>query len=164
MRIDTARYPMQMTPVTGTKWLPRVSLAYLLVAGIGATIAIREGLPAAFAGHLTGQTALKDFLFGPGTALSPGVPLLTAQAFGTALSGRGERVGAVGAAILALIGAGETAGLLGEPIFYQALAPRTFDPQKAPLVTALVALPVTMTALGVRQLFRAGKGSRRRGT
>ncbi len=49
-----------------------LSLAYMLAAGVGAAVAIREGLPGAFLGRTTGRTAREDFLLGAGTALSPG--------------------------------------------------------------------------------------------
>ena len=43
------------------------------------------------------------------------------------LSTRGGRVGMAGAAGLTVVGAGATAGALGEKIMYRVLSPKTFD-------------------------------------
>ena len=131
-----------------------LSLAYLLSAGAGAAVAIRAGLPGAFLGRTTGRTAREDFLLGAGTALSPGLTMLAAQAALTLLARRGGRAGAVGAAGLALLSAGATVGLLGEPIVWRVLSRRGFDPPKAALVAIMIALPVALCAASVRALRR----------
>ncbi len=51
------------------------------------------------------------------------------------------------------MGAGSAIGMLGEPVAYRAFSPETFDPAKAALVSALIALPLLTTALGVRRLL-----------
>jgi hypothetical protein len=131
-----------------------LSLAYILAAGTGAAVAIREDLPGAFLGRTTGRTARGDFLLGAGTALSPGLAMLAAQAAFTLLARRGGRAGAVGAAGLALLGTGATVGLLGEPIVWRVLSRRGFDAPKAALVAVMIALPVALCRASVHTLRR----------
>jgi mannose-6-phosphate isomerase-like protein (cupin superfamily) len=134
------------------RMLTWISASYLLVAGTGAAIALREGLPGEFAGRSGGRSSAADFL-GTGTALSPGLPMLAAQALFTVLGTRGGRTGTAGVAGLTALGALATIGMLGEPVAYRCLAPGTFEPRKATLVSALVALPSLMTALGAKRLL-----------
>ena len=70
------------------------------------------------------------------------------------MDGAGGRAGAVGAAGLALLGAGATVGLLGEPIVWRVLSRRGFDPPKAALVAVMIALPLALCAASVRALRR----------
>lgn len=133
--------------------LPWVSALYLLSAAMGASVAIREDMPGEFAGRKSGRSASADFFLGTGTALSPGLAMLAAQSILTVLSTRGGKAGIVGTAGLTALGAGATVGMLGEPIVYCVFSPKTFDPAKAALVSALVALPALTTVLGARRLF-----------
>jgi hypothetical protein len=135
--------------------LSMVSGLWLLNAAIGARVAIREDLPGEFAGMTRWHDPSADFFKGAGTALSPGLPMLAAQAVFAALSARGGRSGKIGAAGLAVLGAGGTVGVLGEPITYRVLSPRTFDPAKAPIVSAAIALSALMTVLGAAELRAA---------
>ena len=135
--------------------LSMVSVLWQLNSAIGARVAIREDLPGEFAGMTRWHDPSADFFTGAGTALSPGLPMMVAQAVFTALSTHGGRPGKVGAAGLAVLGASGTVGVLGEPITYRVLSPRTFDPAKAPIVSATIALSVLMTVLGVLELQSA---------
>ena len=58
-----------------------------------------------------------------------------------------------GAAGLTVVGAGATAGALGEKITYRVFSPRTFDPIKAAIVSAGITLSSLMTVLGARRLL-----------
>ncbi len=78
--------------------------------------------------------------------------MMAAQAVFTVLSMRSGQTGKVGAAGLVALGAGSTVGMLGEPITYKSLSPGTFDPVKAPIVSAGIALSGLMTVLGARRL------------
>jgi len=129
-----------------------VSMLWLLNSAIGARVAIREDLPGRFAGMTRWHDPSADFFRGGGTALSPGLPMMAAQAVFTVLSTRGGRTGKVGAAGLAALGAGSTVGVLGEPITYRVLSSRSFDPAKAPIVSAALVLSALMTVLGARRL------------
>lgn len=122
--------------------LALVSALYLLTA----TVAIRAGMPGELAGRASGRAARGDF------ALSPGLAMLAAQAIFTVLSTRGGKAGTAGAAGLTALGTGATVGMLGEPVTYRVLSPRTFDPAGAALVSALIALPSLTAVLGARRL------------
>jgi len=129
-----------------------VSVLWLLNSAIGARIAIRENLPGEFAGMTRWHDPSADFFRGGGTALSPGLPMMAARAVFTVLSTRGGRARKVGAAGLAVLGVGATVGVLGEPITYRVLSPRTFDSTKASIVSAAIVLSALMTILGTSRL------------
>ena len=129
-----------------------VCVLWLVYSAIGARVAIREDLPGRFAGMTRWHDPSADFFTGAGTALSPGLPMMAAQAVLTVLSTRSGWAGKVGAAGLVVLGAGSTVGGLGEPITYRTLSLRTFDPTKAPIVSAGIALSVLMAILGARRL------------
>ncbi len=136
------------------KLLSWVCALWLLNALTGAAVAIREDLPGELiAGVFIGRDASAEFFKGPGTALSPGLAHIAAQATFAVLSTRGGRAGTVGAVGLIVVGAGATAGALGEKITYRVLSPRSFDPAKAAIVSAGISLSSLMTVLGARRLF-----------
>jgi hypothetical protein len=102
---------------------------WLLNALTGAAVAIREDLPGELIGGVfIGRDASAEFFKGPGTALSPGLSHIAVQVLFAVLSTRGGRVGEAGAAGLTMVGAGATAGALGEKITYRVLSPKTFEP------------------------------------
>ena len=130
-----------------------VSVLWLLNSAVGARVAIRGDLPAEWvAGLYVGRDASTEFFKGGGTALSPGLPMMGAQALFLVLSTRGGRSGKAGTAGLTLLGAGGTIGVLAETITYRVLSPRTFDPAKVPIVSAAIVLSALMTILGGRRL------------
>ncbi len=135
-----------------------VCMLWLLNSAIGARVAIRENLPGEFAGMTRWHDPSADFFRGGGTALSPGLPMMAVQAVFTVLSARGGLAGKVGAAGLAVLGAGATVGVLGEPITYGVLAPKKFDSAKAPIVSAAIILSALMTILGTSQLRTLSSG------
>jgi hypothetical protein len=133
--------------------LSMVSALWLLNSAIGARLAIRDDLPAEWvAGLYVGRDASAEFFKGGGTALSPGLPMMIAQALFAVLSTRGGRAGIAGAAGLTVLGAGGTVGVLAETITYRVLSPSTFDPVKAGIVSAAAVLSPLMAVLGVRRL------------
>ena len=115
---------------------------YLVNGCIGALVAIRDELPGDFVGRRSGKTARGDFLTGAGTALSPAAWMLMLQAGCMLLARRRGRPGAVGRVGLSIIAIGGLIGVLGEPIIYQVLTPRTFDPLKAVISVGNIMLPV----------------------
>jgi hypothetical protein len=130
-----------------------VSVLWLLNSAIGARVAIREDLPAEWvAGLYVGRDTSAEFFKGGGTALSPGLPMMAAQALFTVLSTPGGRAGKAGAAGLTVLGAGGTVGVLAETITYRVLSPRTFDSAKVPIVSAAIILSALMTVLGASRL------------
>jgi hypothetical protein len=81
------------------KLLLWVCALWLLNALTGAAVAIREDLPGELiAGVFTGRDASAEFFKGPGTALSPGLAHIGAQALFAVLSTRGGTAGMAGAA------------------------------------------------------------------
>ena len=141
------------TPPGPDKMLSWVCTLWLLNAATGAVVAIREDLPGELiAGVFTGRDASAEFFKGPGTALSPGLAHIAAQAVFAVLSTRGGRVGEAGAAGLTVVGAGATAGALGEKITYRVLSPEAFDPAKAVIVSSGIILSTLMTVLSARRL------------
>src|SRR3712207_6289402 len=135
------------------KLLSWVCALWLLNALTGAAVAIREDLPGELiAGVFTVRDASTEFFKGPGTALSPGLAHIGAQALFAVLSTRGGRAGTAGAGGLTVVGAGATAGALGEKITYRVFSPRTFDPTKAAIVSAGIILSPLMSVLGARRL------------
>ena len=140
-------------PPGPAKSLSWVCALWLLNALTGASVAIREDLPGELiAGVFTGRDASAEFFRGPGTALSPGLAHIGAQALFAVLSTRGGRAGMAGAAGLTVVGAGATAGALGEKIIYRVFSPRKVDPIKAAIVSVGITLSPLMTVLGARRL------------
>ncbi len=136
-----------------------VCVLWLLNSAIGARIAVKEGLPAEWvAGLYVGRDASAEFFKGTGTALSPGLPMMVAQALFTLLSTRSGKARMVGAAGLTLLGAGGTVGMLAETITYRVLSPKTFDPVKAAIGLAGIILQPLMTILGWRRLRNVRSG------
>src|SRR5215203_3191535 len=87
--------------------LPVICVLWLLNSAIGARVAVNEGLPAEWvADFYVGRDASAEFIKGGGTALSPGLPMMVAQAILAALSTRGGNAGKSGALGLTLLGAG----------------------------------------------------------
>jgi hypothetical protein len=142
------------TPPGPDKMLSWVCTLWLLNAATGAAVAIREDLPGELIGGVfTGRDASAGFFKGPGTALSPGLAHIAAQAVFAVVSMRGGRVGGTGAAGLVVVGAGATAGALGEKITYRVFSPKTFEPAKAAIVSAGIVLSSLMTVFGARRLL-----------
>jgi hypothetical protein len=126
---------------------------WLLNSAIGARVAVKEGLPAEWVADLyVGRDASAEFFKGSGTALSPGLPMMVAQALFTVLSARGGKAGKSGAVGLTLLGVGGTIGVLAETITYRALSPNAFDAVKAPIVLSALVFNPLMAVLGVRRL------------
>jgi hypothetical protein len=141
-------------PPRPNQLLSWVCVLWLLNTLTGAAVAIRENLPGELIGGVfTGRDASAEFLKGPGTALSPGLAHIAAQALFAVLSTRGGRVGEAGAAGLTVVGVGATAGALAEKITYRVLSTKTFDPVKAAIVSSGIILSTLMTALGARRLL-----------
>lgn len=128
------------------------SSLYLINAGAGATIAIRNNLPGEFAGKRSGKSARDDFVSGSGTALSPPLIMFVVQALCIVLARRPGRSGTLGVAGLTINGALFAIGMLGEPITYKVFNPRTFDLPKAMVVAGNIALPLRMLVFGLMEL------------
>lgn len=136
-----------------SKWgLVSASLLYLFSASTGARIAIDEDIPAAFMGRASRKTPQEDFVRGTGTALSPGVPMLTVHMAMSALAPWPGKIGVVGVLGLIALALGEAIGMLGEPITYKVLDPKTLDPPRAIVVACNIVLPILMIVFGIVEL------------
>ncbi len=129
-----------------------VSILYLFNAGVGAKIAVSEDLPGEFAGKRSGKSARNDFVTGFGTALSPSLSMLVAQALFIALVCQSRRLGSLGVGGLTINGFLFTVGMLGEPIAYKVFNPRAFDLPKAIVVAGNIVLPLCMLVFGAMEL------------
>jgi hypothetical protein len=89
-----------MIPAT-LKRLITSSVLYMIIAVPGAVLAVLENRPSDSSGVSTGLPVRQDFLYGNGTAMSPALYMLAAQAIFTILAPRRVRWGhLVSAALL----------------------------------------------------------------
>jgi len=131
------------------------SVTYIVWATVAGMIAVAQNRPAGFAGQSTGLSAMNDFLFGIGTALSPPIWWIAAQALLTRWAPRRDRFGRIGIYGLIVFGVLECVGALGEPITYTIFAPGTRDLFLAVIQLGMIGLPAMMAAAGVRALRRS---------
>jgi hypothetical protein len=144
---------MNMMPTT-LKRLITSSVLHMISALIGAVVAILENRPSDPGGVSTGLPVLQDFLYGNGTAMSPPLFMLAAQAILTILAPRHDRWGTFGVAGLTIAGLLFGVGMLVEPILFESFNPATFVPFKALIVIALIIVPFAMMAFGIREWKR----------
>ena len=135
-----------------SRQLVLTSMLYLSSAGAGGAIAIKQDLPADFAGIVRGDDVTRDFLTWKGTALSPPLAMLLVQGMLTVIAARRGRMGTLGLVGLAVLGASYTIGMLGERILLRVFKPAIFDPVRAIVVAANLVLPSLMTALAALKL------------
>lgn len=132
------------------------SAAYMISSGAGAAVAIHENLPSEFGGTEYGGSVRRQFLLLPGTALSPPLGGMLTHAACNVLASRPGKLGKIGVIGLIAHGVFFTVGMLGEPITYKVLNPRTFNLPKATIVVSNIVLPALMIKYGLRAL----KGNR----
>lgn len=112
-----------------------------LSSGLGATVAMHENLRSEFAGIDYGNSVRTSFLLMPGTAMSPPLGAMLTHATCNVLASQPGKLGKIGVTGLILHGVLFTVGMLGEPITYKVLNPRTFNLPKATIVIGNIALP-----------------------
>jgi hypothetical protein len=139
-----------MTPIT-PKRLITSAVLYMVLASVGAVIAIMENRPAAAGGFSTGLPVLQDFLYGNGTAMSPPLYMLIALAIFTILAPRHDRWGVVGVGGLTMAGLLFCIGALVEPILFEIFNPLTFDLFRATIEAGLIIVPFLMMVFGIRE-------------
>ena len=127
------------------------SVIYMVFALIGAAVAILENRPSDPGGFSTGLPVLRDFLYGNGTAMSPPLYMMVAQALFTVLAPRRDRWGTVGVGGLTIAGLLFCTGALVEPILFEIFNPATFDPFKALIEAGLIVGPFVMMVFGIRE-------------
>jgi hypothetical protein len=136
---------------TTLKRLITSSMLYMAIALIGAVVAITENRPANAGGFSTGLPVVPDFLYGNGTAMSPPLYMLVAQAIFTVLAPRRDRWGTFGVGGLTIAGLLFAIGALVEPILFEIFSPATFDFFKATIEAGLIILPLMMMVFGIRE-------------
>lgn len=130
-----------------------LSAAYLTSALWGAHIAIRDSLPEAPFGWRSHRGVRADFYTGLGTALSPGLPMLAAQAGVTALTAGSVTTTRRATGALAIAGVLYTVGQLSEPEAARVLRhPRQAPRDRVVVVIGNVVLPALLTTVSLRAL------------
>lgn len=127
-----------------------VSGAYLANAALGTWLAIRGDLAGRPFGWDLHLTALSNFVFGLGTALSAPLVLLLALVAANLLIGRGEKTRRWAAGAIALLGIGFFFGMLAEPISWEVFDTGSFDLLPAAVVITNLLLPLAMVILAIR--------------
>src|SRR5947209_4411580 len=130
------------------------SILYLLIAGIGTLIAVRENLPSQtfIPAFITGKPALEDFLTGNGTALSPPLYLCLVAILLLIVACLPNRFATIGIAGLTILGTIFLSGILIERLTYRVLNPATFDFSLAPVELLAIVLPLLMIVFGAREI------------
>jgi hypothetical protein len=141
---------------TSLKRLITSSVLYILISLIAASVAISNNLPAQPLGENSGsgRPVLQEFLYGNGTAMSPGLPWLLAQALLTILAIRKDRLGTIAVAVLSLFGLLTGIFSLTEPAARKFFSPAAFDPFKAAVETGGILLSFLMLVFGILELVR----------
>jgi hypothetical protein len=129
----------------------------MVIALIGAIIAIMENRPAAAGGFSTDLPVVQDFLYENDTAMSPPLYMLATQAIFTVLVTWHHRWGVLGVGGLTIAGLLFCVGALVEPILLEIFNPATFDLLKALIVAGLILLPFLMMIFGIREWSRRGR-------
>jgi hypothetical protein len=142
---------MSSTVSTTFKRLIICSVLYIGIALMGAILAIMENRPAAAGGFSTGLPVFQDFLYGNGTAMSPPLYMLIAQAVLTVLAIRRDRWGMFGIGGLTIAGLLFCIGALVEPILWEIFNPAALDIVKLGLETGLILVPFLMMVFGRRE-------------
>jgi hypothetical protein len=137
------------------KRLVQASILSLIWGSIATVVAIVLNRPAQFGGSTSGLPVVQDFLYGMGTAMSPPLVWMVAQALSTWLAwnqrNRRSTWGVIG---LALFGATTFIGTLGEPITYELLNPVTFNPLLAVIPTGMIIIDSLMMVFAIREWRR----------
>jgi hypothetical protein len=137
------------------------SIVYILVALIAGAIAVSRNLPAQPLGEGSGsgRPVLQEFLYGNGTAISPGLPWLALQAVLTFIASRKFRWSIVGVIGLALSGLLTGIFAMTEPMFRKIFSFSPFDLLLVVVEAAIVVLPFLMLIFAVLEVLRRRKPS-----
>ena len=130
-----------------------LSAAYVASALAGAHIAMRDSLPERCLGIDFKRSVRSDFYTGGGTALSPGLPMLLAQAVVTGMTAGPATTSRKSTHALAVAGVLYSAGQLCEPITYGLLAhPRSAPRDRLAVVVSNIVVPAAMAFAAARAL------------
>jgi hypothetical protein len=148
-KVRRVRNSTPTKPLSLIDLLVASSLLYMVLALVGAAIALGENRPAAPGGLSTGLPALRDFLYGNGTALSPPLYMLIIQVILTYLALRSARWRTLGVIGLTVLGLLFGMGMLAEPILREIFGSETITFVKALVGAGLVLVPFMMMVLGL---------------
>jgi hypothetical protein len=142
--MNTSRPITKLNAKTG---LVVTSILYLVNAGVGTVIAVKENLPS-MTFITSGKPALEDFLTGNGTALSPPLYLCLIVVVLLILAWQPKRLGMIGAVGLTILGVLFLPAILVERLTSQLLHLLTVDLPVALVQLADIVLPLLMIAFG----------------
>jgi hypothetical protein len=127
------------------------SIAYIAAALFGAHIAVRDSLAEAPLGWQSRRPVKQEFVVGTGTALSPGLLMLAAQAAATGFLAGPTRTARTAAGVLAIGGGLYELGQLSEPITYRILRhPRASPWDWRVSLAANLTLPSVLAVTAIR--------------
>ena len=129
-----------------------LSAVYIAGALAGAHISFRDNLPEKCLGIDFKRNVRPDFYTGGGTALSPGLPMLVAQAVLTGMTAGPAQTSRKSIHALAVGGVLYSAGQMCEPITYRVLAHPLEHPDRLAVVVSNIVVPVVMAGAAVRAL------------
>lgn len=138
--------------------LAAVSAAQLVFGIAGLRVAVRRGHAFDIPGWKGSPDRVASEAWWIGTALSPPVPMLAAQAVSTVAVARGGSRGA--ARVLGLLGAGMTAGCAIERLVGRRLTPAGWDRVESPVALGCGALALAMVGAAVTADRDAAGGAR----
>ena len=146
-----SRTPAQCPSSGQRSAVAALSLAYTANAIDGARLAIRDNLYEEPFGIRSGISVSRDFYFGGGTALSPGLPFLVAQAAITGTLAGPAPTARKSVDLLAIFGAAYTIGQLGEPLALHTLVhPRSSGARRLRVVVGNIVLPAAMAIVAYK--------------
>jgi hypothetical protein len=125
-------------------------VSYIGNAVRGARLAMRDTLEEAPFGVRMQRSVSDDFYTGFGTGLSPGLPMLVAQAGVSALLVGSSRTAQRGVNILAVFGALYTIGQLAEPVTYRTFRHPAAAPERLGVIVGNIVVPAALTAVAAR--------------
>jgi len=135
------------------------SILYLVNAGIGTVLAVKENLPSVTF-ITSGKPALEDFLTGNGTALSPPLYLCLIVVVLLILAWQSKRLGMIGVVGLTMLGVLFVPAILVERLTFQLFHLLTVDLSVALVQLADIVLPLLMIAFGGAEILHRRQAHR----
>ena len=148
-----------ITKLNAKTGLVVTSILYLVNAGVGTVIAVKENLPS-ITFITSGKPALEDFLTGNGTALSPPLYLCIVALLLILLALQSKRPGMVGVVGLTILGVLFLLGEVAEKLTYRVLNPVTFDLPVGLVKLAAIVLALLMMVFGGMEIIHRRQAQR----
>ena len=147
---------MNNSTPTPLKQLVISSIVYIVIALMAGTYGVNANLPAQPMGEGSGsgRPVLQEFLFGNGTAMSPGIPWLIAQVILTFWAFRKNWLGTVGVPGLSFHGLLSGIFSTTEPNFQKVFSPATFDLFRAVIQLGVTVTPFVIMVFGILEWRR----------